>query len=190
MNFDRVIYRPQEGFPIANELVVNTTSAYNCCGACQETVRPSSPFFLSSSAFPLLLLHPIPRRPTHVNTDATLTFPSPRQPNCAGSFFVPSITQCHIRLTVPANLNATVPTLPSGPGVPGPSSGLATGTSATAVVPSSTASPGTCDRGSDTLYLGTIRGRSPAELTDEFALWFSNGPCGRFSVSPVRVFEG
>jgi hypothetical protein len=36
--FDRVIYRPSEGFPAANELIVNTTSAQNCCIACQNTV--------------------------------------------------------------------------------------------------------------------------------------------------------
>jgi hypothetical protein len=41
--FDRIIYRPAEGFPIENELVVSTTSAVICCIACQTTVRtPSS----------------------------------------------------------------------------------------------------------------------------------------------------
>jgi len=36
--FNRVIYRPSEGFPIENELIVNTTSAENCCISCQNTV--------------------------------------------------------------------------------------------------------------------------------------------------------
>jgi alkylhydroperoxidase family enzyme len=36
--FDRVVYRPAQGFPIENELIVNTTSAENCCIACQNTV--------------------------------------------------------------------------------------------------------------------------------------------------------
>jgi hypothetical protein len=36
--FNRVIYRPSEGFPLENELIVNTTSAENCCIACQNTV--------------------------------------------------------------------------------------------------------------------------------------------------------
>jgi hypothetical protein len=40
--FDRVIYRPAEGFPIENGLVVNTTSAVNCCVACQTTVSTPS----------------------------------------------------------------------------------------------------------------------------------------------------
>jgi hypothetical protein len=38
--FDRVLYRPAQGFPIENELIVNTTSAENCCVACQNTVSP------------------------------------------------------------------------------------------------------------------------------------------------------
>jgi hypothetical protein len=40
--FDRVIYRPAEGFTIENGLVVNTTSAVNCCVACQTTVSTPS----------------------------------------------------------------------------------------------------------------------------------------------------
>ncbi|KAF2750308.1 hypothetical protein M011DRAFT_456213 [Sporormia fimetaria CBS 119925] len=139
LNFDRVVYRPLEGFPIANELVVNTTNAVNCCGACQET------------------------------------------PNCAGSFYVPSIRECHLRLTERASLpsgNSTLPSLPSGSGAP-----FANGTTTLPpAVPSSTAPPSTCARGSDTLFLGTIRGRSPLQLRDKFALFFSNGPCGRFTV--------
>lgn len=48
--FDRVIYRPAEGFPIQNELVANTTSGENCCIACQNTV----------CLFPILFSHPHP----------------------------------------------------------------------------------------------------------------------------------
>ncbi|KAF2275270.1 uncharacterized protein EI97DRAFT_443503 [Westerdykella ornata] len=160
INFDRIVYRPRGGFPIANELVVNTTNAVNCCGACQKT------------------------------------------PNCAGSFFVPSRRECHIRLTapppppsnstllLPSNGNSTFPVLPSGTGIGTGISLVPTGTSGVAL-PSSTANPWTtCARGSDTLYLGTIRGRSPAELGDEVALVFSNGPCGRFSVSTRRGSVG
>src|SRR4051794_28594723 len=40
IEFNRVLYRPAEGFPIENELIVNTTSAENCCIACQNTVSP------------------------------------------------------------------------------------------------------------------------------------------------------
>jgi hypothetical protein len=32
--FNRVIYRPTEGFPIENELIANTTDAVGCCVAC------------------------------------------------------------------------------------------------------------------------------------------------------------
>jgi hypothetical protein len=56
MNFNRVVYRPQEGLPIANSMVVNTTNEVNCCGVCQETVSnyyiyttPPSPRCLSSA---------------------------------------------------------------------------------------------------------------------------------------------
>lgn len=40
--FNRVIYRPSEGFPLEDELITNTTSAENCCIAYQNTVSPSS----------------------------------------------------------------------------------------------------------------------------------------------------
>jgi hypothetical protein len=52
--FDRVIYRPAEGFPIQNELVANTTSGENCCIACQNTVC------LFPILFPILILSSIP----------------------------------------------------------------------------------------------------------------------------------
>jgi hypothetical protein len=34
----QVVYRPTEGFPAANELITNTTSAEECCIECQTTV--------------------------------------------------------------------------------------------------------------------------------------------------------
>jgi hypothetical protein len=46
-------------------------------------------------------------------------------------------------------------------------------------------SNGTCGAGSLSLYLGTIQGQE--DFQEEFALVFSNGPCGRFSVWPVQV---
>jgi hypothetical protein len=41
--------------------------------------------------------------------------------------------------------------------------------------------------GSNTLHIGTIRGMDPAVFKDEMAPYFSNGPCGRFTVSTVRL---
>lgn len=57
--FDRVIYRPTEGFPINQEVVLYTDSDIECCEACQTTVSillplplpTSPPAFLFSSSF-------------------------------------------------------------------------------------------------------------------------------------------
>ncbi|KAF1833273.1 hypothetical protein BDW02DRAFT_570255 [Decorospora gaudefroyi] len=58
----------------------------------------------------------------------------------------------------------------------------------------STASPepiqnsnATCASGSMSLYLGTIQGEE--DFPSEYALAFSNGPCGRLSVWPLPVQE-
>jgi hypothetical protein len=40
--FDRITYSNVNGLPIENELIVNTTSAENCCIACQKTVSSST----------------------------------------------------------------------------------------------------------------------------------------------------
>lgn len=189
--FDRIIFENPEGFPTANILVVNTTSAVNCCIACQKT------------------------------------------PYCAGSFYAPSITACHLQLNQ-AVANSTGPTLPSGtlPPFPLPSSNTSlpypnasgapyaagngsvayypTGTAAlvtgyTTLIPVATpissseagmsilpvtetpatgtfAQPGagTCSAGSMSLYLGRVYGQS--NFPPEVALYVSNGPCGRMSV--------
>lgn len=42
--FDRVIYRPTEGFPLANEMIVPMDNPTDCCVACQKMVRPLFPF--------------------------------------------------------------------------------------------------------------------------------------------------
>ncbi|KAH5315921.1 hypothetical protein HBI08_088540 [Parastagonospora nodorum] len=154
--FDRVIYRPAEGFPISNELITDTDDAEGCCIACQRT------------------------------------------PYCAGSFFVPSLSECHLRLTqapTHSNTTLTAPRLLSLPynatypilnstnpiAMPMP---IATGTSPS--TPLSTAAP-TCGKGSLSLYLGTIQGQTDFPI--EYALAMSNGPCGRFTVWPVPVNE-
>ena len=56
--------------------------------------------------------------------------------------------------------------------------------------PVSTANPvqnsnTTCGRGSLSLYLGTIQGQE--DFPEQYALSFSNGPCGRLSVWPVPM---
>lgn len=48
-------------------------------------------------------------------------------------------------------------------------------------------SNGTCGLGSLSLFLGTIRGQE--DFPSEFALVFSNGPCGRLNVWPIPVEE-
>ncbi|KAF2012436.1 hypothetical protein BU24DRAFT_252429 [Aaosphaeria arxii CBS 175.79] len=147
MNFDRIAFRPAQGFPIENELVTNTVNAVNCCIACQNS------------------------------------------PNCAGSFFVPSRQECHLRFTVAPVLNATSPLIPGG----NVTLGNVVGPTGTAILPTGTSLtvqtqvPASCAKGSDTLYLGTIRGKSERDFPRRFALAFSNGPCGRMSVSPIRV---
>lgn len=162
MVFDRVIYRNDTGFPIENELVVNTTNAVNCCIACQNTVSPLIPFF--SLCFSSL--HP------------PLTS---AQPKCAGSFYAPGDSECHLRLTEP--WTPYPPSLPSASA----SSYLPSGTGALYPISTGTAGTGTCSKGSLGLYLGTIRGQT--KFPKEYALSFSNGPCGRFSVSPVPLRE-
>ena len=41
--FDRVIYRPREGFPVNQEVVLYTDSDIECCEACQTTVSATPP---------------------------------------------------------------------------------------------------------------------------------------------------
>ncbi|KAF2731105.1 hypothetical protein EJ04DRAFT_545379 [Polyplosphaeria fusca] len=105
---NEVVYRPREGFPLANELRSTPDTAIECCVACQKA------------------------------------------PNCAGSFYFAHLKQCHLRFTTVApTANYT------GPAV--------------------------CDKGSGTLFLGTIFGQR--NHPKEYALTFSNGPCGRYGWS-------
>ena len=172
----------------------------------------------SLSHFPILIIRPIPisssrakRRRCKSTTNTRL------QPNCAGSFYAPSIRECHLWLT-----QSFTPPSPSPPTLPpygnyNHSSNIShptgysihpsgyptaapyptdrpnathiypTGTSiSSAVIPISTSTPiNTCPAGSLSLYLGTIRGQE--DFPEDIALVFSNGPCGRFSISPIPV---
>ncbi|KAF2854187.1 hypothetical protein T440DRAFT_388657 [Plenodomus tracheiphilus IPT5] len=178
--FDRVAFRPSQGFPIENELVIDMTSGKDCCIACQTTA------------------------------------------NCAGSFYVPSLTQCHLRLTQPPSaalpalsgslLNSTSPAASASAFLPYSASPLFNGTHPTSCltassghlltptgvvavpiplstnsVPAVLNSNSTCGAGSMSLYLGTIQGQEDFPI--EYALAFSNGPCGRLSVWPIPVDE-
>ncbi|KAH7338523.1 hypothetical protein BKA66DRAFT_479721 [Pyrenochaeta sp. MPI-SDFR-AT-0127] len=159
--FDRVIFRPAQGFPIENEMVVNTTSGTKCCIACHTT------------------------------------------PNCAGSFYAPSAQECHLRLTQPPS---SVPSLPAPSASPSGAiyldsySNSSDHYNATYAYPTASAvatyqpqptgsvvhhSNGTCPAGSLSLYLGAIQGQE--DFPREYALAFSNGPCGYLSVWPVPV---
>jgi hypothetical protein len=90
-------------------------------------------------------------------------------------------------------LNDTTNLLPTGTG----------GAIAQLVLPSSTAVPAivapialvpavshsnvTCGAGSMSQYVGTIQGTP--DFPEQYALSFSNGPCGRMSVWPIPVDE-
>lgn len=52
--FDRVIYPTHQGFPINLALSINTTSAINCCIACQNTVSAVRPCLLLPQRPPIL----------------------------------------------------------------------------------------------------------------------------------------
>ncbi|KAL6704618.1 hypothetical protein ACN47E_008015 [Coniothyrium glycines] len=174
--FTRVLYRPAEGLPMNTELVVNTTSPVNCCIACQTTS------------------------------------------NCAGSFYVPSRGNCHIRLTQPSpSTNTTDSAFPTGLPAPPTNSthglySLATGTGlphpplsttpvtatllspynasashATSLYTPPSNSNATCSQGGRSLYMGAIQGFEDYRFPIDKALFFSNGPCGYFSVWPLAI---
>ncbi|KAF2639076.1 hypothetical protein P280DRAFT_70585 [Massarina eburnea CBS 473.64] len=181
--FDRVIYRPIEGFPVQNELVVNTTSAVNCCIACQNTPNCAGSFYAGGiSECHLRLTQPFTPYPPALPSPSSgtgLPYPSPSAGTLApypipsnGSFFP----------TASGYVTATASSLvPIGTGTPG--NGTGTPGNGTVTPPSN----GTCAAGSLSQYLGTIRGQNGNDFPEKYALSFSNGPCGRFSVSPIPV---
>ncbi|OAL02683.1 hypothetical protein IQ06DRAFT_324807 [Phaeosphaeriaceae sp. SRC1lsM3a] len=114
--FDRVIYRPTEGFPLANEMIVPMDNPTDCCVACQKMVRPLFPF-------PHAMLSPLYTGDGETSASNPLSTASP--------------------------------------------------------------TPSTCSTGSRGYYLGTVQGQTDFPM--EYALWMSNGPCGRLSVWPVPV---
>ncbi|CAE7008044.1 hypothetical protein PTTW11_01638 [Pyrenophora teres f. teres] len=230
--FDRVIYRPAEGFPNEDELVINMTSAAGCCVACQTTPNCAGSFFAPSdlechlrltqppAALPTILASPIypsgVAYPSGAVYSSGIVFPPGVFPSGtvlpSGTGAPYTITnntlarRCLLdspqpsslpNLTLPAVsdapypfLNATYPSsfptlYPSASGI------FPTVTSPSGIsAPMSTSGPvknsnATCGRGSLSLYLGTIQGQE--DFPEQYALSFSNGPCGRLSVWPVPV---
>lgn len=190
--FDRIVFRPNEGFPIANSLVVNTTSAVNCCIACQNQPFCAGSFYAPSvqachlqltQAAPVQAPPALPASssippfplPTH---NTTLAFPTASgAPFSAGNEtagFFPTASG-----VVPSGFSTLLPSatpISSSEGgmsimpVPEPAS---TGTI-------DNPGAGTCSIGSLSLYLGTIRGKN--DFPQDVAVFFSNGPCGRMSI--------
>ncbi|KAF1915688.1 hypothetical protein BDU57DRAFT_557772 [Ampelomyces quisqualis] len=165
--FDRVIYRPSEGFPVANELIVNTTSAQTCCIACQNTAFCAGSIYapFESQCHLRLTQAPVPRAPTLPgNSSSTSLFNSTQH----------SMNSTYQSYPTYALLNSTS------------TSGLSpTGSWPSTPLSTSSSAANTCGSGSRSLYLGTVQGQTDFPI--EYALALSNGPCGRFSVWPVPV---
>jgi hypothetical protein len=196
--FDRVIFRPDEGFPIANSLVLNTTSDVNCCIACQNQPFCAGSFYAPS------------RQACHLQL--TQAAPAPASPPLSASSLLP----------YPLSSSNISQPYPTASGAPYPIPGNATAglfPTASGIMPSglvtlpSTASPivakrqvsilpisepastgtlsnpgsGTCSVGSMSLYLGTVQGQT--DFPKDYAASFSNGPCGRLSIDfkPVNA---
>ncbi|OAL51350.1 hypothetical protein IQ07DRAFT_586881 [Pyrenochaeta sp. DS3sAY3a] len=104
--------------------------------------------------------------------------------NCAASGYIPTRSQCRLLLTEPpppaSNNTAVID-----------STTFMTAT-ASGVMPMATGGPpavmhsnSTCSRGSMSKYVGTIEGRE--NFNPDYAITFSNGPCGRLDVWPIPL---
>ncbi|KAF3046202.1 hypothetical protein E8E11_008605 [Didymella keratinophila] len=191
--FDRIVFTPVDGFPIANSLVVNTTNAVNCCIACQNTPFCAGSFYAPSiRACHLQLTQAAPTSSVPTLPSANLTPPYPL-PSSNTSLPYPIASGA----PYPAG-NDTIALFPTASGL------LASGYSTPLPVatPISNATDGgmsilpiveppvtgtfdqpgagTCSAGSMSLYLGKVYGQS--EFPADVALSVSNGPCGRMVV--------
>jgi hypothetical protein len=191
--FDRIIFSPVDGFPINQSLVVNTTSAVNCCIACQNTPFCAGSFFVPytrSCHLQLTQAAPVSSVPSLPSAGLTPPFPLPSSntslpyPLASGAPY-------------PAG-NNTVALFPMGTGlVPSgistlmPSATLISNSSdgGMSILPiSEPPAPGTfdqpgagtCSAGSLSLWWGTAYG-SP-EFPTNYAVSVSNGPCGRMTI--------
>lgn len=195
--FDRIVFTPVDGFPIANSLVVNTTNAVNCCIACQNTPFCAGSFYAPSiRACHLQLTQAAPTSSVPTLPSATLTPPFPL-PSSNTSLPYPTASGA----PYPAG-NDTLPLFPTASGIL-PSgyvpSGYTAVPSATPISSSSSGGmsilpiaeapvtgtfdqpgAGTCSAGSMSLYLGKVYGQS--DFPADYAMSVSNGPCGRMSI--------
>ncbi|KAF9694929.1 hypothetical protein EKO04_006866 [Ascochyta lentis] len=181
--FDRIVFRPTEGYPVANSLVVNTTSAINCCIACQNQPFCAGSFYAPSRMachLQLTQAAPAPAPPSlpAPSSNSSLSFPTASgapypipgnetlflYPTASG--MVPSGMSTMMPIATPIYTDDDMSILPI-------SEPASTGT------PSNPGS-GTCSIGSLSLYLGVIRGQN--FFPEDVALSFSNGPCGRMSI--------
>ncbi|KAF1933709.1 uncharacterized protein M421DRAFT_1082 [Didymella exigua CBS 183.55] len=189
--FDRIVFIPVDGFPIANSLVVNTTSAVNCCIACQNTPFCAGSFYAPSIRachLQLTQAAPVASVPSLPSASMTPPFPLP-----SSNTSLPYLTASGAPYPAGNGSIALYPTatgrLPSGYSTLIPtatpissSGGMSILPIAEAPVPGTVNQPGagTCSAGSMSLYLGKVYGQSnfPADV----AMSVSNGPCGRMSI--------
>lgn len=200
--FDRVIFAMDEGFPIANQLTVDTTNPTDCCIACQLTPFCSSSFYAPSRQECHLLL-----------TQAAPTSSAPSLPGASATALPP--------FPLPSS-NTSLP-YPNASGAPFPTGNASaaaypTASGYTTLIPLATAissSPeavatasdgnmsilpifgnptpgtfdapgsGTCSAGSMSLFVGKAYGR--VGFNPRVALYISNGPCGRMGVDYDEV---
>ncbi|KAJ4348984.1 hypothetical protein N0V95_004981 [Ascochyta clinopodiicola] len=190
--FDRIVFRPTEGFPVANSLVVNTTSAVNCCIACQNQPFCAGSFYAPS------------RQACHLQLTQAAPAPAPPSlpaPSASAPYSLPSSNSSLLLAAASGApypytgnetmmLYATASGMASGMStmipIATPISAPDTGMSILPISePASTGTPsnpgsGTCSMGSLSLYLGVVRGQN--DFPEDVALVVSNGPCGRLSI--------
>lgn len=150
------------------------------------------PKYRTYHSFPIHHFHfSFPFPPKHEKDRADMLTNRSTQPYCAGSIYAPSTGNCHIRLTrtpiltLPSNSSNTNSTLSPPFLLPNSTNSALSPTATSPSGPLTTASPLPTCTGSRGFYLGTIQGQTDFPL--EYALWMSNGPCGRLSVWPVPV---
>jgi hypothetical protein len=185
--FDRFIFANPEGFPIMNTLVVNTTSAINCCIVCQRQAFCADTFYVPS------------RRECHVLlTQAAPTSSVPPLPGPTSLPFFP-LPSSNTSLPYPTasgapyhagnNSAAAFPTAASGillstmMPIATPISSSVGGSMSQPIFEQSGAE--TCSKGSLSVYLGKAYGRVGFDPTK--AIVISNGPCGREGVEYDQV---
>lgn len=187
--FDRIVFTPIDGFPVANTLVVNTTSAERCCIACQNTPFCAGSFYAPSiPACHLQLTEAAPTLPSLPSESLTPPFPLPSSntslpyPIATGVPY-PAGNDSMALLATATGLFPSGFSTPILSATPIPSSG---GMSILPVAESPATGTfgqpgaGTCSIGSMSLYLGKVYGQS--EFPADVALRVSNGPCGRMSI--------